>query len=81
MENNSNWIIGIGGIHTYRVGDVTYEVSSHFEELHHNEKAEDPTLEHRVERCLKSDVVPLTMAEAKDTLTPEYVCSAAGKED
>ena len=80
MEN-SNWIIGIGDIHTYRVGNVTYEVSSHFEKLHHDEKSENPTLAHRIKRCLKNDVVPLTAEEPPDMMAPEYVCSAAGKED
>jgi len=79
MKRSSNWIIGIGGVHTYRVGNVTYEVSSKFASP--DKPAQEMTLHQRMERGLCHTLTRLTAKVRPDTMAPEYVCSAAGKED
>lgn len=74
-----SWIIGIGaGEHEYKIGDVTYIVSSHFA------KPSEPvkeTLSDRLKHFVSGDFADLTADVEKDKIESEYVCSAAGKED
>jgi len=72
-----NWIVGIGcGDRQYKIGGVTYTVSSHFEPANSENKIND-----RIKRTIISDFAPLTLLESKDKMVDEYVCSAAGEED
>lgn len=78
MKNKvMNWIIGIGcRERQYKVNDVTYMVSSHFEPFESKNNIKD-----RFERTIVSDFVPLTILPQQDKMANEYVCSAAGEED
>ena len=78
MKNKiRNWIIGIGcGEHQYKVGDVTYTVSSYFEPINSENKIND-----RIKRSIVSDFAPLTIFKPQDIMADEYVCSTAGEED
>ena len=70
------WIVGIGcGDRRYKIGDVTYTVSSHFEPINSENKIND-----RIKRTIISDFIPLTLLESQDKIADEYVCSTAGKE-
>ncbi len=72
-----NWIIEIGcGDRQYKIGDVTYTVSSHFEPSNSENKIND-----RIKRTLISDFIPLTLLTPTDKIADEYVCSTAGKEE
>ncbi len=72
-----NWIVGIGcGDRQYKIGGVTYTVSSHFEPTNSENKIND-----RIKRTIVSDFAPLTLLESTDKMAVEYVCSAAGRED
>ncbi len=72
-----NWIVGIGGgDRQYKIGGVTYTVSSHFEPTNSENKIND-----RIKRTIVSDFAPLTLLELTDKMADEYVCSAAGRED
>lgn len=72
-----NWIIGIGcGDRQYKIGDVTYTVSSHFEPMNSKNKIND-----RIKRTIINDFAPLTLPGFKDKMADEYVCSTAGEED
>lgn len=72
-----NWIVGIGcGDRCYKIGDVTYTVSSHFEPINSENKIND-----RLKRTIISDFVPLTLLTPTDKIADEYVCSTAGEED
>lgn len=74
-----SWIIGIGaGEHEYKIGDVTYIVSSHF--VHPSEPVKD-TLSDRLKHFVSGDFADLTADVEMDKIDSEYVCSAAGKED
>jgi len=76
-SNMINWIIGIGGgQRQYKVGNVTYMVSSHFQPT----EAKD-TIKDRIKRTLVSDFVPLTILNSEDKMADEYVCSTAGEEE
>ncbi|MGI6746506.1 MAG: hypothetical protein ACOX45_10345 [Acutalibacteraceae bacterium] len=77
MKNRvSNWIIGIGcNDHQYRIGGVTYIVSSRFEPTESKSSLKD-----RLERTIVSDFTPLTLTASQDKISDEYVCSAAGEE-
>lgn len=71
------WIVGIGcGDRRYKIGDVTYTVSSHFEPINSENKIND-----RIKKTIISDFVPLTVLELQDKMVDEYVCSTAGEED
>ena len=72
-----NWIIGIGcGEHQYKVGDITYTVSSHFEPINSENKIND-----RIKRTIVSDFAPLTIFEPQDIMADEYVCSGCMTSD
>lgn len=72
-----NWIVGIGcGDRQYKIGGVTYTVSSRFEPTCSENKIND-----RIKRTIISDFATLTLIEPKYKMADEYVCSAAGKED
>lgn len=71
------WIVGIGcGDRQYKIGGVTYTVSSRFEPTNSENKIND-----RIKRTIVSDFTPLTLLESTHKMADEYVCSAAGKED
>ena len=75
----SNWIIGFGAAeHEYKIGDVTYIVTSRFAKPTEPEKK---TLSERMKGFVGGDYAELTVDPAEDTIDCEYVCSAAGKED
>ena len=77
MRNISNWIVGIGcGDRQYKIGNVTFTVSSRFEASQSKNKIND-----RIKRTIVNGFAPLTIAKAKNKMTDEYVCSTAGKED
>ena len=72
-----NWIVGIGcGDRQYKIGGVTYTVSSKFEPINSENKIND-----RIKRTIISDFIPLTLLESQDKIADEYVCSTAGKEE
>ena len=74
-----SWIIGFGSReHEYRIGDVTYIVSSHF--VHSSEPVKE-TLSDHIKHFISGDFADLTADVEKDKVDSEYVCSAAGKED
>ncbi|MBR4910085.1 MAG: hypothetical protein IKZ47_02025 [Clostridia bacterium] len=75
----NNWIIGLGaGEHEYKIGDVTYIVTSHFAKPTDTEKL---TIADRMKSFVGGDFADLTADMDADTIDGEYVCSAAGKED
>ena len=75
----SNWIIGLGAAeHEYKIGDVTYIVTSHFAKPTDTEKQ---TISDRMKRFVGGDFADLTADTDADIIDGEYVCSAAGKED
>ena len=77
MENN--WIIGLGaGEREYKIGDVTYIVTSHFAKP---SEENCQTITDRMKRFVGSDFADLTDELDTDTMDAEYGCSAAGKED
>lgn len=74
-----NWIIGLGiDEREYKIGDVTYIVTSHFAKPTDEEKL---TITDRMKRFVGSDFADLTDEPDTDTMNAEYGCSAAGKED
>ena len=74
-----NWIIGLGaGEREYKIGDVTYIVTSHFAKPTDTEKL---TITDRMKRFVGGDFADLTDEPDTDTMNAEYGCSAAGKED
>lgn len=71
-----SWIVGIGcGDRRYKIGDVTYTVSSHFEPTDSKNRIKE-----RLEKTIISDFVPLTLLTSTDKIADEYVCSTVGKE-
>ena len=75
----NNWIIGLGeGEREYKIGDVTYIVTSHFAKPTDTEKM---TIADRMKSFVGGDFADLTADIDADTIDGEYVCSAAGKED
>ena len=74
-----NWIIGFGAVeHEYKIGDVTYIVTSHFAKPTNGEKL---TIADRMKSFVGGDFTDLTADMDADIIDGEYVCSAAGKED
>ena len=74
-----SWIIGFGSReHEYKIGDVTYIVSSHFAQPSEPVKE---TLSDRIKHFVSGDFADLTADVEKDNIDSEYVCSAAGEED
>ena len=74
-----NWIIGLGvGEREYKIGGVTYIVTSHFAKPTDTEKL---TITDRMKSFVGGDFADLTADMDTDTIDGEYVCSAAGKED
>ena len=74
-----NWIIGLGADEReYKIGDVTYIVTSHFAKPTDTEKL---TITDRMKRFVGSDFADLTGELDTDIMNAEYGCSAAGKED
>lgn len=72
-----NWVIGIGcGKRQYRINNVTYTVSSHFEPAKSDNRIKD-----RLARTIVSDFAQLTLLKTTDKIIDGYVCSAAGEED
>ena len=75
----NNWIIGLSAAeHEYKIGDVTYIVTSHFAKPTDTEKL---TIADRMKSFVGGDFADLTADMNADTIDGEYVCSAAGKED
>ena len=75
----NNWIIGLSAAeHEYKIGDVTYIVTSHFAKP---TDAEKMTITERMKRFVGGDFADLTADMDADTIDGEYVCSATGKED
>ena len=74
-----NWIIGLGADEReYKIGDVTYVVTSHFA------KPTEPkaqTISDKMKSFVGGDFADLTADIDTDTIDNEYGCSAAGKED
>ena len=74
-----NWIIGLGAAeHEYKIGDVTYIVTSHFAKP---TDAKIMTITDRMKSFVGGDFADLTANIDADIIDGEYVCSAAGKED
>ena len=74
-----NWIIGLGADEReYKIGDVTYIVTSHFAKPTDAEKL---TITDRMKSFVGGDFADLTADTDADIINGEYVCSAAGKED
>ena len=74
-----NWIISLGiEEHQYKIGDVTYIVTSHFAKPTDMEKQ---TITDRMKHFVGSDFADLTDEPDTNTMNAEYGCSAAGKED
>lgn len=77
MENN--WIIGLGaGEREYKIGDVTYIVTSHFAKSGEDNRQ---TITDKMKRFVGGDFADLTDEPDTDTIAGEYGCSAAGKEE
>ena len=78
MKNKlAAWIVGIGcEERKYKINNVTYTVSSHFEPFESKN-----SIKGRFERTIVSDFVPLTLKTPDCIMADECVCSAAGKED
>ena len=75
----NKWIVGISaGEREYKIGDVTYIVSSHFV---NPSKDDNLTISDRMKRFVGGDFADLTADMDTDIIDSEYVCSAAGKED
>lgn len=71
-----NWIIGLGiDEHQYKIGGVTFIVTSHFAKPTDSEKL---TISDRMKRFVGSDFADLTGGPDTDTMNAEYGCSAAG---
>ena len=64
--------------HEYKIGDVTYIISSHFAQPSEPVKE---TLSDRLKHFVGGDFADLTADVEKYKIDSEYVCSAAGKED
>lgn len=74
-----NWIIGLGEVeHEYKIGDVTYIVTSHFAKP---TEPDNQTITDRMKHFVGSDFADLTDEPDTNTMNAEYGCSAAGKED
>lgn len=74
-----NWFIGLGADEReYKIGDVTYIVTSHFAKPTDTEKL---TIADRMKNFVGGDFADLTADIDADTIDGEYVCSATGKED
>lgn len=66
------------GEQEYTVNGVRYIVASSFQ----SSKVPTSTSIHdRFNRIISGDTVPLSLESADDTMTAEYVCSTAGKEE
>lgn len=71
------WIIGlILGEHSYRINGVSYEVTSRFEDSQNGH-----SVRKSFQNLLSGNMVDLQDCLPGDNMSPEYVCSAAGKED
>ena len=71
-----NWIIGLGADEReYKIGDVTYIVTSHFAKPTDSEKL---TISDRMKRFVGGDFADLTDELDTNTMNAEYGCSAAG---
>lgn len=71
------WIVGlIQGEHSYRINGVNYEVKSYFELPEKGRSVRES-----FQKLFSGDMVDLRDCFSGDTIGPEYVCSAAGKED
>ena len=74
-----NWIIGLGADEReYKIGAVTYIVTSHFVKPTDAEKL---TITDRMKHFVGGDFADLTDEPDTNTMNAEYGCSAAGKED
>ena len=75
MKNN--WIIGFPhGEREYKIGGVTYRVTSAFAP-----RSSAVTMQERLEHSISSKLVPLTAVIPSAMMTGENACSTAGKED
>jgi len=66
------------GEQEYTVNGVRYIVSSSFQSC---KVPISNTIHDRFKRIISNSVVELPIEETDDTMTAEYVCSAAGKEE
>ena len=72
----NKWIIGLGADeHEYKIGDVTYIVTSHFVKPSDENKQ---TVADKLKHYVGGDFADLTADIDSDTIDGEYVCSAAG---
>lgn len=75
----NNWIVGLGlNEQSYKIGDVTYIVSPRFAKP---TEADKSTISDRIKNYIGGNFADLTADISTDTISNEYVCSAAGKED
>lgn len=71
------WIIGLfQWKRSYCINGVTYAVEARFEL-----PREGRPVQHAIEHVLSASMVDLQECFSSATMEPEYVCSAAGKED
>ena len=74
---NLGWIIGvIQAEHSYHLNGVSYIVQSCFEP-----PKEGRSVRSAFQKLISDDMVDLMALTEDGKLSPEYVCSAAGKED
>ena len=66
------------GDQEYTVNGVCYIVGSCFQS---SKVPTNPTIHDRFKRIVSSHSVELSISDKDHTITAEYVCSAAGKED
>lgn len=78
MRKEKKIICSLGGVREYKIGGVRYIVSSHFSDsaIHSTDTADK-----RIENHLKSDFAHLTPGSVFDTMSDEYECLTAGKEE
>lgn len=73
---NFHTTTGLGGKQTYKIGNVTYMVSSKFMPLNSPSNFKD-----KFEKLLTNEFAHLIDDEDIDTIKTENVCSTVGKED
>ena len=66
------------GEQEYTVNGVRYVVGSSFQS---SKLPTSTTIQDRFKRIVSGDTVPLPVESTDDTMTAEYVCSTAGKEE
>lgn len=66
--------LGFGGDREYTINGVKYIVGARFEK-------QGSSLNHRIGRCIESNIIHLPIEPEPSTIEAENVCSAAGEED